>query len=120
MHRVTVKTQSSYRPGGGHRIRPVKGSQAAQQLGLDQQLQLRPTILIADGRGRGEIVRPLNGHPPALRAGWRPTAGARTWPRRLGTGIGALPVIYFLRRNWLEILLPGAVGLIIWAAFNFR
>jgi hypothetical protein len=32
----------------------------------------------------------------------------------------ALPVIHFLRRNWLEILLPGAVGLIIWAAFNFR
>jgi hypothetical protein len=29
-------------------------------------------------------------------------------------------VVYFLRRNWLEIVLPGAVGLIIWAAFNFR
>jgi hypothetical protein len=30
------------------------------------------------------------------------------------------PVMSFLRRNWVEILLPGAVGMIIWLAFNYR
>jgi len=25
-----------------------------------------------------------------------------------------------LRRNWAEVLLPGAVGLIVWLAFNYR
>jgi hypothetical protein len=28
--------------------------------------------------------------------------------------------VAFLRRNWAEILLPGAVGLIVWLAFNYR
>jgi hypothetical protein len=26
----------------------------------------------------------------------------------------------FMRRNWLEITLPAAVALIVWAAFTFR
>jgi hypothetical protein len=80
------------------------------------------TILIADRRGREEIVRDLNGLPSSLRSrlasaliGRPETAEAPPKPE-----LKALPVIHFLRRNWLEILLPGAVGLIIWAAFNFR
>jgi hypothetical protein len=31
-----------------------------------------------------------------------------------------LRVARFLRRNWVEILLPGAVGVIIWFAFSYR
>src|SRR5262249_13163022 len=79
------------------------------------------TILIADRRGREEIVRALNGLPSGLRSRLasslvaRPEteAPAKPAPR-------TAPLVHFLRRNWLEILLPGAVGLIIWAAFNFR
>jgi len=31
-----------------------------------------------------------------------------------------VPIMHFMRRNWLEITLPAAVALIVWAAFNFR
>jgi len=26
----------------------------------------------------------------------------------------------FLRRNWPELLIPGALGLLVWAALNWR
>jgi hypothetical protein len=79
------------------------------------------TILIADRRGREEILRALNGLPSGLRT-------------RLASSLAAKPVVAptfrtlaarnqtvaFLRRNWAEILLPGAVGLIVWLAFNYR
>ncbi len=79
------------------------------------------TILIADRRGREEIVRALNGLPSTLRTrlatsltSKQPAASPQSHDETNP------PWAKFLRRNWVEILLPGAVGLIVWLAFNFR
>jgi len=82
------------------------------------------TILIADRRGRAEIIRALNGLPSSLRSrlatslapAKKPATAEKFEPApKAPTG-----VVPFLRRNWLEISLPVAVGLIVWAAFNYR
>ncbi len=79
------------------------------------------TILIADRRGREEIVKALNGLPSSLRSRLansltpRPDAEAEVEAESK-----VVPVLRFLRRNWLEITLPTTVAVIVWAAFNFR
>lgn len=69
------------------------------------------TILIADRRGREEIVRAIQGLPDGVR-------------NRVASSLSATPVPTAKRkldwRTWLEILLPGAVGLLIWMAFSYR
>jgi hypothetical protein len=64
------------------------------------------TILIADRHGREEIVKALQGLPSSLRP--RTPIPARRITRRLDL------------RTWAEILLPAAVGLLIWLAFSYR
>ncbi len=64
------------------------------------------TILIADRRGREEIVKALQGLPSGLRP--HPGRAARRVIRRMDW------------KTWAEILLPGVVGLLIWLAFNAR
>ena len=76
------------------------------------------TILIADRRGRDEIVRALNGLPSSLRArlatslGPKPPAPAIEPPR--------FPILAFFRNNWAELTLPAAVGLLVWLAFRIH
>lgn len=70
------------------------------------------TIMIADRNGREEIIKALQGMPNGLRSKVA-SAEAKTEPR------SALP----RRLDWrllAEILLPGAVGLLIWLAFNYK
>ena len=127
MHRVTVKTSTIFIAKGGRTqvYRSVKEVPAKLRKQLEDSTNSfnSATILIADRRGREEIVRALNGLPSSLRSRLassligRPETAVEAPPKPEWK---ALPVIHFLRRNWLEILLPGAVGLIIWAAFNFR
>ena len=69
------------------------------------------TILIADKRGRDELVRALQGQPSNVRCRLLEThraqqAKARTKPQP------APPATFRLTslRNWLELLLPLAVG----------
>lgn len=127
MHRVTVKTSTIFIAKGGRTqvYRSVREVPAKLRKQLEDSTNSfnSATILIADRRGREEIVRALNGLPSSLRSRLassligRPETAAEAPPKPKSKGV---PVIHFLRRNWLEILLPGAVGLIIWAAFNFR
>ena len=77
------------------------------------------TILIADRRGKEEIMKALNGLTPSLR---NRLAISLTPP----PGVGRLQPIsrltkagYFLRRHWLEICLPIAVGAVVWLAFQY-
>ena len=69
------------------------------------------TILIADRKGREEIVRALQGFPSTFRnkvaGSFR--AGSRRVARRAMDW-----------KAWVEILLPALVGLLIWLAFTYR
>ena len=87
------------------------------------------TILIADRRGRAEIIRALNGLPSSLRSRLASSLAPQT--KATPSAIKPAPsaahipdaqtgVVAFLQRNWLEISLPVAVGFIVWAAFNYR
>ena len=86
------------------------------------------TILIADRRGRAEIIRALNGLPSSLRSrlasSLAPQTKAATVTKPAPSPAHApapqTGVVAFLQRNWLEISLPVAVGFIVWAAFNYR
>jgi hypothetical protein len=87
------------------------------------------TILIADRRGREEIVRALNGLPSSLRSRLAQSLNpnqhqpSATPPVVLPEPVELKPfsaAVGFLRRFWLEITIPSAVGCILWAAFHFR
>ncbi len=78
------------------------------------------TILIADRRGREEIVRALNGMPSTLRTRLASSLSEKEPAKSSFDGAKPAKWVIFLRRNWVEILLPGAVGAIVWLAFNFR
>jgi hypothetical protein len=125
MQRVTVKTSTIYIAKGGKTQVYRSVSEVPPRLRKELEESTNSfnsaTILIADRRGREEILRALNGLPSGLRT-------------RLASSLASKPVVSpsfnpmaatnqtvaFLKRNWAEILLPGAVGLIVWLAFNYR
>jgi hypothetical protein len=77
------------------------------------------TILIADRRGREEILRALSGLPSGLRS----RLASSLCPNPASTGAVVKvprPVFRFLRRNWAEILLPAAACVVVWLAFHYR
>lgn len=131
MHRVTVKTSTIFIAKGG-RTRVYRSVQEVPQR-LRKQLEdstngfNSATILIADRRGREELLRALKGMPSGLRtrvaSSMQPQAPER--PPGGASNVGASKfapssALQFLRRNWLEILLPGAVGAVLWLAFNYH
>ena len=122
MQRVTVKTSTIF-IAKGKRTRVYHSVQDVPQ-SLRKELEdstngfNSATILIADRRGRQELLRALQGMPSGLRtrlaSSMQPTAPAPPPPSR------AQLTLRFVRRNWMEILLPGIVGTVIWFAFNYR
>ena len=77
------------------------------------------TILIADRNGREELVRALRGLPSHVRTRLaRPlgVAPAEAAPHRVAPAPRHRIALHFLMRNWAEILLPGAIGLLLWLA----
>ena len=122
MHRVTVKTSTIF-IAKGDRTRVYRSvSEIPQRLRKELEESTNgfnsATILIADRRGRKEILRALQGLPSALRtrlaASLAPSDGDTPAVKPLR------PLARFVRRNWPELLLPGAVGLLLWAALNWR
>ena len=122
MQRVTVKTSTIFIAKGG-RTRVYRSVQEVPQR-LRRQLEdstngfNSATILIADRRGRQELLRALNGLPSALRTRLATSLEKGSDSKRNAAAPNR--VLQFFRRNWLEILLPGAVGAVLWLAFNYR
>lgn len=123
MQRVTVKTSTIFIAKGGRTRIYRSVSEVPPQLRKELEESTNSfnsaTILIADRRGREEIIKTLNGIPSALRSRLAPSLAART-EAQPPAAAKAAPLLGFLRRNWLEITLPAAVAGIAWAAFHFR
>jgi hypothetical protein len=122
MHRVTVKTSAIFIAKGG-RTRVYRSvSEVPQRLRKELEESTNgfnsATILIADRRGRKEILRALHGLPSALRT--RLAASMAPAQEDAPAAKATRPLGRFLRRNWPELLLPGAVGLLLWAALNWK
>ena len=125
MHRVTVKTSTIFIAKSGKTKVYRSVQEMPQRLREEMEQSTNgfnsATILIADRRGREEILRALQGMPSALRtrlaSSLAPGSPQAPVPARTAS-IGTF--VRFLRRNWLEIALPAAVGGILWVAFNFH
>ena len=123
MQRVTVKTSTIFiaKSGQTQVYRSVNEVPPVLRKELEESTNSfnSATILIADRRGREEILRALNGLPSTLRTRLASSLAPKADAAQPSSK-SALPLILFLRRNWVEILLPGAVGAIIWLGFNYR
>jgi hypothetical protein len=123
MHRFTLKTSTIFIAKG--RKTRVYRSVSEVPKRLRQELEESTngfnsaTILIADRRGREEIVRALHGLPSALRSRLAPSLKKEPAPA-VAPLRTARPLVRFLRQNWIQIALPGAVGLAVWAALSWR
>ena len=125
MNRVTVKTSTIFIAKGGRTQVYRSVSEVPPQLRKELEDSTNgfnsATILIADRRGRAEIMKALNGLPSALRSRLAPSLTPRpAIEAGPATESKAALALRFLRRKWLEITLPAAAGLVIWAAFHFR
>ncbi len=74
------------------------------------------TILIADKRGREELVRALQGQPTEVQCRLAETIRARERDEK-ARRIARLP---FSLRTWLELLVPIAVGASLWLFIGSR
>jgi hypothetical protein len=73
------------------------------------------TILIADRKGKEEIVRAIRGLPSSLRSQFGKSAREESEPAQKSTIRWAA-----LWQVWAELLLPAAIGLAVWLLFTAK
>src|SRR5690348_8908491 len=122
MHRVTLKTSTIFIAKGSrtqvyHSVNDVP-ARLRKELEDSTNSFNSATILIADRRGREEILRALNGLPSGLRSrlasSLAPSANAVS-----ERNPHIRQAADFVRRNWAEILFPLA-GLAAWLAYRYH
>jgi len=72
------------------------------------------TILIADRKGKEEIVKAVRGLPSGQRTRMNPLNEERAAPS------GLRGRVEMLWEEWAELILPCALGLAVWALFSAR
>jgi hypothetical protein len=122
MHRVTLKTSTIFIAKGGrtqvyHSVSEVP-ARLRKELEDSTNSFNSATILIADRRGREEILRALNGLPSGLRSRLASSLAPSNVPAAEPTP-RYRQALDFARRNWAEILFPVA-GLAAWIAYRLH
>src|ERR1700691_5228138 len=109
MQRVTVKTSTIFiaKSGKTQVYRSVNEVPPKLRKELEESTNgfNSATILIADRRGREEIVRALNGMPSNLRTRLASSLAPKPANPAPRAANAVRPMIGFVRRNWVEILL---------------
>jgi len=123
MHRFTLKTSTIF-ISKGRKTRVYRSVKEVPKR-LRQELEESTngfnsaTILIADRRGRQEVMRALHGMPSALRNRLTPSLQSPTELAPAPAPVNR-PLVRFLKRNWMQIALPGTIGLAAWAALHWQ
>ena len=118
MSRLTVKTSTIFISVGEKTqvFRSVEDVPPPLRKRLEQSTNgiNSATILIADRRGREEILKAIRGLPSSVRSRLTGTFSnqQKTKPQE--------PVAWMLWRNWVEVLLPLAIGTLVWLVFSLR
>jgi len=120
MSRVTLKSSTIFISVGNKTevFRSVEDVPLPLRKKLEQSTNSinSATILIADRKGKEEIVRAIRGLPSSLRS--RLSTSLRQEARRESA---AAPNRWAaLWQDWAEILLPTAIGLAVWLLFTAK
>jgi hypothetical protein len=121
MSRVTLKSSTIFISVGDKTevYRSVADVPAPLRKKLEQSTNSinSATILIADRKGKEEIVRAIRGLPSNLRSRISSTVREEAMPR-------SEPERSFqwssLWQDWAELLLPAAIGAAVWLLFNAK
>ena len=118
MPRVTLKTSTIFISAGDETRVYRSGDDVPPPLRrkLEQSTSSlnSATILIADRRGREEIVRAIRGLPSKVSS--RLASNLQTGGRRRRLTLDWR----ILLRYWAEILLPGVIGVSVWLLLSLR
>jgi len=119
MSRQTIRSSTIFiATGDGTRVyRSVEEIPATLREKLEQTTNglNSATILIADRRGREEIVRAIRGLPSGVRSRLAATLQGQNGTRRRWR-------LYWrtLARHWAEILLPGVIAVSVWLLLSMK
>ena len=118
MSRVTVKTSTIFISVGEKTqvFRSVEDVPPPLRKRLEQSTNgiNSATILIADRRGREEILKAIRGLPSSVRSRLTGTFGSQQKTKRRE------PAAWMYWRNWVELVLPVAAGAVVWLIFTLR
>jgi hypothetical protein len=119
MSRVTLKSSTIFISVGNKTevYRSVDDVPPALRKKLEQSTNgiNSATILIADRKGKEEIVRAIRGLPSSLRS--RLTTSLRNDAKRETRASNRWALLW---QDWAEILLPGAIFVAVWLLFTFK
>lgn len=120
MSRVTVKTSTIFISVGDETkvYRSVNDVPLRLRRKLEQSTNgiNSATILIADRRGREEIVKAIRGLPSSVQSRLAPPVPAEPAQSKAAKAAAARAML----RSWAEFLLPGAIGFVVWLLFSLK